>query len=224
MFHPPVYFGKEVRGKVIDGDGKPIAGAVVVLTLVVREYLFIHGSEGKPLLGLEAVTDSNGLFIIPEWVIERKPFGTRIKNRTPIMRIFKNGYRGSKVIRNKKKSFLNGLSFYVPFEPSNNVYILDKYQSLEEQKLDWFKGSGAGLIAWGYPPYSFECGWEKFPKFIAERKKVIESLKKVVSENDYRYLGKATRGSSNNDTNCKTKIAKKEKEPMITIIKGTDVK
>jgi hypothetical protein len=88
-----VYFGKEVRARVVDADtGQPIEGAAVIS----RTELFRpgpgHGGTDGLLVRRDAVTAADGSFVLRSWGPRfRGPF-TYLEGGDPNITIFKAGY------------------------------------------------------------------------------------------------------------------------------------
>jgi len=222
VFHPQFYFGNGFEGKVVDVHGKPIEGAVVVMTFILRQGKFLHGTKKVPLAGEEAVTGSDGTFRLPFWVSNRRPFGAGVGSATPVIRIYKNGYYRSSFYGSEKRNPLSGITMFIPFQPKSEVYVLEKYQSLEEQKKDWVSRYGSPK-KWDYPPSYFVCGWKKFPHFINERTEVINSLKQIVPESEYRYLGDPVRQITKDEKAGCSPDKSRMKKTKTFVIKGLDL-
>jgi hypothetical protein len=83
-----VWFSPEIRARVVTPDGKPVARAIIGANWDVADWTY------KPLRHMavmEAETDENGSFSIPQWGPEFVWYGTLLESE-PTIRIFKPSY------------------------------------------------------------------------------------------------------------------------------------
>lgn len=89
---PPVYWGREIRGRVVDADtGEPIEGAVVVADWKLYSGGWGHGGHGDSLRKEETLTDADGRFAFPSWGPTMRPSYT-ILDDAPRILVFRRTY------------------------------------------------------------------------------------------------------------------------------------
>jgi hypothetical protein len=103
-FAPPlVYFGKEIRGKVLDADtGAPLAGVSIVAEWQIY-VMVVQSHLGNRIKVIEATTGFDGNYVVPGWgPVVRPPWGALL-NHSPKLTFFKAGYY-PKVVLNERES------------------------------------------------------------------------------------------------------------------------
>jgi hypothetical protein len=104
---PPVYFAKDIRGQVVDGEtGKPLEGVVVVARWTYRWIRIGDGSTGGSINTLESVTGKDGKYFIPGWGPRPRPPLAYLDNLDPELRVFKSNYY-PEMVANKLLSYAN---------------------------------------------------------------------------------------------------------------------
>jgi hypothetical protein len=88
-FGPKRYGGAEATFRVVDDQRQPIAGAIV---LMAWSFVEPNGHSERVFHVVEAESDSAGDVRVPAWGPLDTPSGTRMKNNTPDIRIFKPGH------------------------------------------------------------------------------------------------------------------------------------
>jgi len=83
------YSSPQMEATVITPDGKPVAGAIVVVSWDLHKALTNYPLG--PLMVAEAVTDSAGRFRIPAWGPLHPPEGS-LNGSQPTVRIFRRGF------------------------------------------------------------------------------------------------------------------------------------
>jgi len=103
LAHPIVYFGNEVRGKVIDDEtGAPLEGTSIVAEWQIY-VMGIQPHSGDRIKVLEAETNKDGEYVLPAWgPVPRPPWGA-LMDRSPRIILFKSGYY-PKVLVNERNS------------------------------------------------------------------------------------------------------------------------
>jgi hypothetical protein len=103
-FAPPlVYFGKEIRGKVVDADtGAPLEGVSIVAEWQIYVTV-IQPHFGERLKVIETETNSTGEYRLPEWGPVVRPLWGSLQERSPMLTFFKSNYY-PKVIMNANAS------------------------------------------------------------------------------------------------------------------------
>ena len=103
-FAPPlVYFGKEIRGKVVDADtGTPLDGVSIVAEWQIY-VMAVQSHLGDRVKVIETNTGSDGNYLVPGWgPVVRPPWGALL-NHSPRLTFFKSGYY-PKVVLNERES------------------------------------------------------------------------------------------------------------------------
>ena len=88
-----IFNDRSIEGSVVDAEtGKPLEGVIVFGLWELTQY-FSHGSGGYARISME-ISDNDGKFKIPFW-ITFKPwtFNSSMSSITPIIIIYKPGYR-----------------------------------------------------------------------------------------------------------------------------------
>jgi hypothetical protein len=89
FLYTSVWYSPRMEARVAAPDGKPIAGAIVVVTWTIEK--FISGGPGAQAALAEVVTDKDGWFHIPSWG-PRLVTGGWIRVDEPTVRVFKPGF------------------------------------------------------------------------------------------------------------------------------------
>jgi len=101
LAHPIVYFGNEVRGKVIDDEtGAPLEGTSIVAEWQIY-VMGIQPHSGDRIKVLEAETNKNGDYVLPAWGPAPRPPWGALLNRSPMITFFKSGYYPKTVINER---------------------------------------------------------------------------------------------------------------------------
>lgn len=89
---PLVYWAEPIQAKVVDAEtGKPLEGVVVVAQWILNDGI-VDSRHRIRFQVLEALTDSQGEFLIPGWGPRpRRPFAF-LDNRDPVLTLFKGDY------------------------------------------------------------------------------------------------------------------------------------
>src|SRR5690349_11262028 len=92
LIAPPLYWGEEVHGRVIDADTEtPIEGAVVMANWRLASAGYGHGGHFHSLVIEATRTDSNGEFAFGKWGPKMRP-AYQALDYAPQLVIFKQGY------------------------------------------------------------------------------------------------------------------------------------
>lgn len=103
-FAPPlVYFGKEIRGKVVDADtGAPLEDVSIVAEWQIY-VMVIQSHLGNRIKVIETTTGSDGNYVVHGWgPIIRPPWGALL-DHSPKLTFFKSGYY-PKAVLNERES------------------------------------------------------------------------------------------------------------------------
>ena len=104
VFAPPlVYFGKEIRGRVVDAN----TGASMDGVSIVAEWqIYVTGAQshfGDRIKVIETTTTPGGDYVLHRWgPVIRPPWGT-LTDHSPMLTFFKSGYY-PKVVLNERDS------------------------------------------------------------------------------------------------------------------------
>jgi hypothetical protein len=93
----------ELSATVVDASGKPVDGALVVVTWKLEKGK-LHGYEYKTLHEAEVVTDAQGAFRIPAWGSKYAGLFWNLGGSSPQAYVLKRGYK-VEVLRNYTSSF-----------------------------------------------------------------------------------------------------------------------
>ena len=158
---PTFYFGKPVKGVVLDEQGQPIEGAVALL-IFTMEITNFHGTKTVPIYLKETVTDNKGRYRFPWWFAKRKyVFGWKNASENPVIEFYKVGYERES-ITNRVASI--GLpSVYAHTDMTESI-VMKPYDLKNDDLLHWFR-SYASYVAIRV------CKAEVMPKYIEERNK-----------------------------------------------------
>ena len=90
---PPVYFAKDIHGRVVDAEtGHGLKGVVVVAKWQVYAIGIGSGGYGGSINIIEVVTDQEGKYFIPGWGPRPRPPLTYLDSRDPELTYFKSNY------------------------------------------------------------------------------------------------------------------------------------
>ena len=111
---PLVYFGKEIRGRVVDADtGAPVEGVSIVAEWQIYVMVVQPHLDGR-IKVIETTTQSNGDYLVHGWgPVVRPPWGALFKH-SPTLTLFKSGYYPKSLLNNRdsdnmvRKSDFNG--------------------------------------------------------------------------------------------------------------------
>lgn len=155
---PPFYYSEPIRGRVIDEyTGKPNPGVVVVPIWVADG----GWASAEPLYADEAVTDTNGEFVIPAmWPQLRTPMSLLCRN-DPEIWLYKPGYQVSRLNNSprhpygyagpcrfyafKRYSYWDGKT--IPLQPASTIE--EQAEALKTMLSLSMRGAGRGL--WLHP-------------------------------------------------------------------------
>jgi len=93
----------ELSATVVDRDGKPVPGALVVVTWKLEKGK-LHGYEYKTLHEAEVLTDAQGVFRVPAWGKKYAGLFWNLGGSSPQAYVLKKGYK-VEVLRNYTSSF-----------------------------------------------------------------------------------------------------------------------
>jgi hypothetical protein len=93
----------ELSSTVLDGNGKPVAGALVVVTWKLEQGR-IHGYNYNMLHEAEVVTDAQGVFRVPAWGPKYAGLFWSLGGSSPHAYVLKGGYK-FEVVSNYTSSF-----------------------------------------------------------------------------------------------------------------------
>lgn len=93
----------ELSATVVDGNGKPVADALVVVTWKLEKGK-LHGYEYKTLHEAEVVTDTQGVFRVPAWGSKYAGLFWSLGGSSPQAYVLKSGYK-VEVVSNYTSSF-----------------------------------------------------------------------------------------------------------------------
>ena len=93
----------ELSATVVDGSGKPVPGALVVVTWKLEQGK-LHGYNYKTLHEAEVVTDTQGVFRVPAWGSKYAGLFWNLGGSSPQAHVLKSGYT-VEVVRNYTSSF-----------------------------------------------------------------------------------------------------------------------
>lgn len=93
----------ELTATVVDGSGKPVADALVVVTWKLEKGRF-HGYDYKMLHEAEVVTDTQGVFRVPAWGSKYGGLFWSLGGSSPHAYVLKSGYK-IEVVSNYTSSF-----------------------------------------------------------------------------------------------------------------------
>ena len=93
----------ELSATVVNGNGKPVAGALVVVTWKLEQGK-LHGYSYKTLHEAEVVTDARGVFRVPAWGSKYAGLFWNLGGSSPQAHVLKKGYK-VEVLRNYTSSF-----------------------------------------------------------------------------------------------------------------------
>lgn len=101
--HPPVYFAKAIRGKLVDSaTGDSLQGVSIVAEWQLYDMIG-EPHSGDRVKVIEAQTTGAGDYVIQEWgPVLRPPWGA-LRDRSPMLTFFKSGYY-PKVVMNERAS------------------------------------------------------------------------------------------------------------------------
>lgn len=126
---PPLYWAKEIRGRVVDAEtGAPVAGAVVVARWVLFWPGPAHGGHGGALNTVEVTTDKDGMYSIPSWGPRPSPPIAYLDYMDPEIRLFKSNYypeilSNTVVIEHRSRSWVRSSEWdgkTIPLKPFKN--------------------------------------------------------------------------------------------------------
>lgn len=148
MWAPPVYFGESVSGRIVDAKSmEPIAGAVVVAQWRLHVG-FVRNA--RTWVAAEAVTGSDGTYIIPGWGPRLRPLLSRMSdNQDPGIVVFKAGYEPERLFNDRsgewafvRRSDWNGkMIALVPFSGEAK----ERLRQLESVKYECWDAPRAGV-------------------------------------------------------------------------------
>ena len=91
-FAPPLYWGEDIHGRVVDAEnGAPIEGAVVLADWKLYGGGIGHGGHRNSLFVAEMLTNGNGEFSFGKWGPKLRPLSNALDN-APWLVVFKSGY------------------------------------------------------------------------------------------------------------------------------------
>jgi len=93
----------ELSATVVDADGKPVAGVLVVVTWKLEKGK-LHGYDYKMLHEAEVVTDAQGVFRVPAWGSKYAGLFWSLGGSSPQAYLLKSGYK-VEVLSNYTSSF-----------------------------------------------------------------------------------------------------------------------
>ena len=124
---PPLYWGEEVHGRVVDAEtNAPVEGAVVVANWILLAGGYGHGGHMNSLVVEQVLTDANGEFRFHKWGPKIRP-AYQALDYAPALIIFKNGYEHR----------------YLENETLSNAFVRRSEWSGKEIYLKRFKGDAA---------------------------------------------------------------------------------
>jgi hypothetical protein len=93
----------ELSATVVDGNGKPVAGALVVVKWQLEKGR-LHGYDYRTLHEAEVVTDNQGVFRVPAWGSKYAGLFWSLGGSSPKAYVLKIGYK-AEVLSNYTSSF-----------------------------------------------------------------------------------------------------------------------
>ena len=104
---PWIYFGADIRGRVVDAEtGQPLEGVVVVAMWCMTTFGGIVYGPHIKLYSADTVTDKVGNFDIPAWGPRLRPPWAWVDGNDPFLRFFKSGYVPQGVSNLRRAGFM----------------------------------------------------------------------------------------------------------------------
>lgn len=134
LFIPNYYYSPEMVARVVGGDGKPVAGAIIVVSWNMN-----RGWTNYPLGSLavaEAVTDAQGWFRVPAWGPLQSDDSMNVTQ--PVVRIFKPGFTPL-IVDNVEGVGMTSANSIIRFRFQHQTLTLQRYSGVPaayEKELD----------------------------------------------------------------------------------------
>lgn len=175
MPRPLYYEQRPIHSSVIDGQGQPVQGVIVVgLWLTEAGWFQAHGAG--PLEKQIAITDQNGKFNLPGWKKRANEWGLNrrsLQTHQPELIIYKFGYLPKRIHNTSASTGRSILEWRVtgPLE-------IDELKGDPAQSYRIFSAN-SGPIHQAMPPLFEGCEWKKFKPLLIEfdkQEQVAEEL------------------------------------------------
>lgn len=155
---------ERIRVQVVDAEtNAPIEGAWVVYQVAASEGTFTgHGGKIAQLAVLEAVTNHEGIFVIPAQSIDPYPFWFSTNYSAPNLWVFKSGYNPASTRQLWYAPIFPKLEDILQWGKEKTELRLNKAESPDQylEKIKNFNSELGGI----YDSRDIDqCSWEKSP-------------------------------------------------------------
>ncbi len=185
------YSAKPIEAWVVDAETKqPVEGVNVV-----AHWELSYGLEGggsDTLTVSEAVTDKNGRFYFQGWgpkeVPKHLPSEARLKNRDPVVIIFKSGYRYLELVRERDNSTEGGRgSSTRNFFMNGQKIELSKFKGDDKEYAKNIRFLNSGVMSTLGSLLTDPCSYENIPRMIITLDKELYANKDVIRDGYAKY-------------------------------------
>lgn len=171
------WYSPEIRARVVSADGKPIAGAIVVVGWnIVAPW---NGASLGQLALEEAATDKDGRFSIQSWG-PRATFHGFINESEPTTRIFRAGY-SPMVLSNTDAVPMMAAKRIIKYRFQNQTIVMPAWTGTQQQYATELKKFSENFEQLTFRTGRAEdsCYWKRIPRMLSALQREKAQLQNI---------------------------------------------